>query len=166
MEDHDTTQLGKKNFVGAPSDHIYLRNPSRILHTILWYGAPRHWLFSVSTPSSAHLAWFALVLGTGLLAHFRTKQAITSIAPSFLKRRLEFDVLIACALLDGATLVTGPPGMNKEVALGAVRPSPPPVAGVAGGGNGRTARMSAEVGEGGRGSRRRRGQRGRTETRL
>eukprot|EP00392_Amoebophrya_sp_AT5.2_P004950 g4959.t1 len=70
----------------------------RILKIILWHGPPRHWLPSTSTPSSAHLAWFCL--------HCFMEDGILEV-PKWLKQRMELDILIACALLDGAALQTG-----------------------------------------------------------
>jgi len=71
-----------------------LKKAKRVLQTILWHGSPRHWLCSANTPSSAHLAWFCLI-------EFRQIFPRVQI-PRWLSLRLEFDILIANSLLDGA----------------------------------------------------------------
>jgi hypothetical protein len=71
----------------------------RIVKTIIWHGPPKHWLCSVFVPSSAHLAWLCLIDFQDLVeAHMGGPGML----PPWLVKRLEFDVLIAQALLDGA----------------------------------------------------------------
>uniref|UniRef100_A0A0G4F4K6 Uncharacterized protein n=1 Tax=Chromera velia CCMP2878 TaxID=1169474 RepID=A0A0G4F4K6_9ALVE len=71
----------------------------RILSVILWYGPPPTFLCSVSVPSSAHLQWLCYIEYCSLL---EDRQETEDALPSWLVKRLEFDVLLAQALLDCA----------------------------------------------------------------
>ncbi|CAE6920524.1 unnamed protein product [Symbiodinium sp. CCMP2592] len=65
------------------------------------YGPPKHWLCSVLVPSSAHLAWLCFIDFQDLIQQHLNKPAQL---PRWLVKHLEFDVLIAHALLDGAAI--------------------------------------------------------------
>lgn len=73
----------------------------RVLRKIIWYGPPKHWLCSVLVPSSAHLAWLCLIDFQDLVKVHLNQ---TAQLPPWLLKHLEFDVLVAQALLDGAAI--------------------------------------------------------------
>ena len=73
----------------------------QVLRKIIWYGPPKHWLCSVLVPSSAHLAWLCLIDFQDLVKRHLGKPAQL---PPWLLKHLEFDVLLAQALLDGAAI--------------------------------------------------------------
>ncbi|CAK0808129.1 unnamed protein product [Prorocentrum cordatum] len=73
----------------------------RIVKTIIWHGPPKHWLCSVFAPSSAHVTWMCLIDFQDLVETHMKRPAQL---PPWLLKRLEFDVLIAQALLDGAAI--------------------------------------------------------------
>lgn len=72
-----------------------------IVKTIIWHGPPKHWLCSVFVPSSAHVAWLCLIDFQDLI---ETHMHQPALLPPWLLKRLEFDVLITQALLDGAAI--------------------------------------------------------------
>lgn len=96
--------LGQAEIARALLKIIASRNLKRalqIVRTIIWHGPPKHWLCSVFVPSSAHLAWMCLIDFQDLVETHVKKPAVL---PPWLRKRLEFDVLIAQALLDGAAI--------------------------------------------------------------
>lgn len=96
--------LGQAELARALLHIIATKNLSRalrIVKTIIWHGPPKHWLCSVFVPSSAHLAWLCLIDFQDLVETHLHKPAQL---PPWLVKRLEFDVLIAQALLDGAAI--------------------------------------------------------------
>ena len=78
-----------------------LQKALRVLKKIIWYGPPKHWLCSVLVPSSAHLAWLCLIDFQDLVKIHLNQSAQL---PPWLLKHLEFDVLVAQALLDGAAI--------------------------------------------------------------
>lgn len=96
--------LGQAELARALLQIIASRNLAkalRCLRKIIWYGPPKHWLCSVLVPSSAHLAWLCFIDFQDLIQQHLNKPAQL---PRWLVKHLEFDVLIAHALLDGAAI--------------------------------------------------------------
>lgn len=94
-------ELANKNFVAAAS----------ILKGIILAGPPPHWQLSTSVPSSAHLAWLCFHEYCETVSK---KTGLLPIVPFWIRQRLEFDFLVAQALLESS--VCSEPILSADVA--------------------------------------------------
>eukprot|EP01068_Selenidium_serpulae_P003659 Selendium_serpulae@DN3224_c0_g1_i1.p1 len=82
-----------------------------LLKCIIYYGPPPYWLCSTTVPSSAHLSWLCLIEFETII---RERTGRSAVVPPWLYRRLQFDLLLSQAMLDGADM--GHPPFSTEVA--------------------------------------------------
>ena len=90
------------------------KDSENLLDTLVILGPPKEWLYSISVPSSAHLAWLCCSLREELYgsennvrAAHSNEGAAPNIAgpiPRWIIKQHELDILLTTALLDGAAL--------------------------------------------------------------
>ena len=107
--------LGQFELARGIFQHLKRYNGSEnLLDTLVILGPPKEWLYSISVPSSAHLAWLCCSLREELYGSERNVRAVHSnegaapnIAgpiPRWIIKQHELDILLTTALLDGAAL--------------------------------------------------------------